>query len=156
LASSVAYNPQVLNRIPQTLKRKNKNMKPQFPTVQEQIDYWNKKEGEELERVSRIQDESLDKRDESRDATNETREALRPSYKARLANGLELTTAMELERQRDCLRIALEEVELRTTQAQIASRIGKKTKERQISFLTGQLEQIGQFARQTITENDQP
>jgi hypothetical protein len=77
---------------------------------------------------------TLDKRDESRDATNETREALRPSYKARLANGLELTTAMELERQRDCLRIALEDVELRTTQAQIASRIGKKTKERTDQF----------------------
>jgi hypothetical protein len=44
---------------------------PQFPTVQEQIEYWNKKEGEELDRVSRIQEA------ESRDATNETREVER-------------------------------------------------------------------------------
>jgi hypothetical protein len=28
-----------------------------WPTIQQQIDYWNKKEGEELERVSRIQDD---------------------------------------------------------------------------------------------------
>jgi hypothetical protein len=41
-----------------------------WPTIQQQIDYWNKKEGEELERVSRIQET------ESRDATNETREGL--------------------------------------------------------------------------------
>lgn len=43
-------------------------MKPQFPTVQEQIEYWNTKERLEHERVMAL-------RAESRDATNETREA---------------------------------------------------------------------------------
>lgn len=91
-------------------------MKPQFPTVQEQIDYWNTKERLEHERVMNIRAEN-------------------PNDPAQTG---------------EALLAALEEVELRTTQAQIASRIGKRNNVRTISFLVGQLEQIGKFARATI------
>ena len=48
------------------------------------------------------------------------------------------------------LLAALQEVELRTTQARIASGIGKNTKQHTISFLLSELARIADAARQAI------
>lgn len=42
---------------------------------------------------------------------------------------------------------ALQEIELRCTQARIASGIGKRTKQQRIDFLLGELERIATVAR---------
>jgi len=47
---------------------------------------------------------------------------------------------------------ALEDVELRATQARLASAIGKKSGVKQADFLRGELDRIGQAARAAITK----
>jgi len=45
---------------------------------------------------------------------------------------------------------ALKDIDLRCTQARIASRIGKQTKQKQIDFLIGELERLQAVARAAI------
>lgn len=46
----------------------------------------------------------------------------------------------------------LKDIDLRVTQARIASQIGKKSKQRQVDFLLGELERLQEVARKAIVE----
>lgn len=46
----------------------------------------------------------------------------------------------------------LKDIDLRATQARLASQIGKQSKQRQIDFLLGELERLQEVARAAITK----